>query len=69
MKLGIFLLVLGLILAGAGAAVGMYIDPNISFWYGGSVQEARMMDAASLGVMVLGGGLALGGIIRMIVKR
>lgn len=69
MKLGIFLLILGLLLAGAGIAAWTYADPNVSFWFGGSVEEARMLDAAGLGVTVVGGGLAIGGIIRMVVKR
>ena len=70
MKLGIFLLILGLILAGAGVATWMSADPTVSFWFGDSVvQETRMLDASGPGLTVLGGGLALGGIIRMVVKR
>lgn len=71
MKLGIFMLILGLILAGVGMAAWMYADPNMSFWLGGrfSVEEARMIDAGGIGAAIIGGGLALGGIIRMIVSR
>jgi len=71
MKLGIFMLVFGLILAGAGIAAFMYADPNASFWVGGylSVEEARIANAAGIGVAIIGGGLAVGGIVRMIVKR
>ena len=71
MKIGIFMLVLGLILAGFGVAAFAYADPNVSFWVGGrlSVEEARMADAAGIGVAIIGGGLAVGGIVRMIVKR
>ncbi len=71
MKLGIFLLILGLIIAGAGAAAWMYADPDASFWIGGylNIEEARMMDAGGIGAMVIGGGLAIGGIVQMIVKR
>jgi len=71
MKLGIFLLIFGMILAGAGVAMWMYADPNVSFWLGGhfSVDEARMLEAGGIGAAILGGGLAAGGIVRMIVKR
>jgi len=71
MKLGIFLLIFGLVLAGVGVASWMYADPEVSFWLGGrfSVEEARMIDAGGIGVTIIGGGLALGGVIRMIVKR
>ena len=71
MKLGIFLLVFGLILAGFGIAAWMYVDPNIAFWFGGrfSVDEAQMIDAGGIGIAVIGGGLAVGGIVRMIVRR
>lgn len=71
MKLGIFMLVFGLILAGVGIGVFTYADPNASFWVGGrlSVEEARIADAAGIGVAIIGGGLALGGIVRMILKR
>lgn len=71
MKLGIFMLVFGLILAGVGVAVFTYADPNASFWLGGhlSVEEARIADAVGIGVAIIGGGLAVGGIVRMIVKR
>ncbi len=71
MKLGIFLLVFGLIIAGAGAAAWMYADPDTSLWIGGilNVEEARMVDAGGIGAVVIGGGLAIGGIVRMIVKK
>jgi hypothetical protein len=71
MKLGIFMLIIGLILAGVGVAVFTYADPNTSFLIGGylNVEQARLADAAGIGVAVIGGGLAIGGIVRMIVKR
>jgi hypothetical protein len=70
-KLGIFMLIFGLILAGAGVAAFTYADPNVSLFIGGrlGVEQARIADAAGIGVTVLGGGLAIGGIVRMIVKR
>lgn len=71
MKLGLFLLILGLILAGAGIAGWMYADPNLAFWGGGpfNVDEAQMANAAGCGLAVAGGGLAIGGIVRMMVKK
>ena len=71
MKLGMFLLIFGLVLAGGGVAMWMYADPNVSLWFGGrfSVDEAQMLEAGDIGLTILGGGLALGGIVRMIVAR
>ena len=65
------MLILGLILAGAGTAAWMYADPNLAFLGGGlfSVEESRIMDAGGVGATVIGIGLALGGIIRMIMKK
>ena len=47
----------------------LYADPNESFWIGGrlTVDEAKMADAIGLGATIFGGGLAIGGIFRMIV--
>ena len=71
MKLGIFMLVVCLILAGIGVTSFMYADPNMSFWGATvfDVEESWVINAAGVGITVLGGGLAIGGIIRMIVKR
>ena len=71
MKLGIFMLVVGLILAGIGVATFIYADPNMSFWGATifNVEEAQMVNALGIGATVVGGGLAVGGIIRMILKR
>ena len=71
MKLGIFMLVFGLILAGIGVAVWVYADPTSSFLFGGrlNVDQAQIADAAGIGGAVVGGGLAIGGIVRMILKR
>jgi hypothetical protein len=73
MKLGIFLLVFGLVLAGVGAAIWQFGEGQTStFGILGSnlsYQENDMIRAGGLGVLVIGGGLAIGGIVRMIVKR
>lgn len=71
MKLGISMLVFGLLLAGVGVTAWMYADPELSFWGVSqlNIDEAQMVKAAGIGVAVLGGGLAIGGIVRMIVKR
>jgi len=71
MKLGIFLLVLGLLIAGGGAAGWIYADPNLSIWYGVrlSAEDAQVVEAGSMGAMVVGGGLAIDGIIRMVLRR
>jgi len=71
MKLGMFLLIFGLVLTGGGVAMWMYADPNVSLWFGGrfSVDEARMLNAGAIGLTIIGGDLALGDIVRMIVTR
>jgi hypothetical protein len=66
MKLGIFLLILGLLIAGAGAYTWQYYGPT---FLGYRTQEAQQFFSMGIGGMILGGGLAIGGIIRMIVKR
>lgn len=66
MKLGIFMLVLGLIIAAAGAFLWQSYNPTFLGYRDG---DDQMYYAAGIAGMVLGGGLALGGIIRMILKR
>jgi|GEM_PF-3173719 hypothetical protein len=74
MKLGIFLLVFGLILAGIGVAAWQY-GLDLSTTILGIPRNANEYEigtwckAGGLGLTVLGGGLAIGGIVRMIVKR
>ena len=71
MKLGITMLIIGLILAGVGVSAFVYADPEMSFWGGTvfSVEDAWVINAAGIGLTVIGGGLAIGGIIRMVLKR
>lgn len=75
MKLGIFLLIFGLVLAAAGVAAWQYgLDLQSTFLgiprHGQQAYEqGTMVEAGGLGLTVLGGGLAIGGIVRMIVKR
>ena len=66
MKFGIFMLVLGLIIAAAGAFLWQSYSPTFLGYRDG---DNQMYYAAGIAAMVLGGGLALGGIIRMILKR
>ena len=66
MKTGIFLLIVGLLIAAGGVYVWQYYGPT---FLGYRTQEAQQYVSAGLGGMVVGGGLAIGGIIRMIVKR
>lgn len=65
MKLGIFLLILGLLIAGAGA---YFWQNNSPAFLGYRTHDAQQFFSMGIGGMVLGGGLAIGGIIRMIVK-
>lgn len=62
MKLGIFLLVFGVVLAAAGVAFWQYMLLHL-----GSASPIEI--AVGIGVTVLGGGLVLGGIVRMVLKR
>lgn len=66
MKLGIFLLIIGLLIAGAGVCAWQYYNPT---FLGYRTQEAQQYYAAGIGGIVIGGGLVIGGIIRMILKR
>lgn len=66
MKLGIFLLILGLLIAGAGVYFWQYYSPTFLGYRG---QEAQQFFSMGMGGMIVGGGLAIGGIIRMIVSK
>ena len=63
MKLVIFLLILGLLIAGGGAYAWQYFSPS---FHGLRRQEAQQFLSLGMAGMILGGGLAIGGIIRMI---
>ncbi|RLC62528.1 MAG: hypothetical protein DRI01_06755 [Chloroflexi bacterium] len=66
MKLGIFLLIFGLLIAGGGAYAWQYYNPS---FLGYRPAEAQQFFSLGIAGMILGGGLAIGGIVRMIVKR
>ena len=66
MKLGIFLLILGLLVATGGVYAWQFYNPT---FLGYRTHEAQQYVSMGVGGIVLGGGLALGGIIRMILKR
>lgn len=67
MKLGLFLLVFGLLLAAIGLGLWQYGSAGQVAW--DIVHSAGGTAAIGLGIAVFGGGLAIGGIVRMIVKR
>jgi hypothetical protein len=76
MKLGIFLLIFGLLLAAVGVFAWQYAESSMweaiighLFGYHEQYEHAVLGKAAGLALTVFGGGLALGGIVRMIVKR
>jgi hypothetical protein len=71
MKLSISMLVVGLILAGLGvflwqfaAGGGLAGHPAWGF-----PQEIATVEAIGMGLTVVGGGLSIGGIVRMVIKR
>ena len=70
MKLGISMLVVGLIFAGFGVFLW---DPGSSarYWLEpySELQDIALYMSIGKGLTVFGGGLTIGGIVRMIVKR
>lgn len=78
MKLGIFMLLVGLILAGLGLFSWVFATSVWDFaitpgtvpphWFS-SYEQIALVKAIGMGVALFGGGLALGGLVRMIVKR
>jgi len=71
MKLGISMLVIGLILAGFGFFLWDFAASQLPFtsgWFS-TYEEQSMARAIGMGVAVFGGGLAVGGIVRMAVKK
>ncbi len=73
MKLGISLLVIGLIFAAVGAALLIGASPNTAGLFFNSPNERSaavdIAKAAGIGLAVFGGGLTIGGIVRMILKK
>ncbi len=71
MKLGISMLVIGLLFAGFGIFLWNFAGsagPFTHSWFS-TYEAASMAKAIGMGVTIFGGGLAIGGIVRMIVKR
>ena len=70
MKLGISMLVVGLLFAGFGVFLW---DPGSSarYWLEpySELQDIALYMSIGKGLTVFGGGLTIGGIVRMIVKR
>ncbi|MBA7596071.1 hypothetical protein ES703_03040 [subsurface metagenome] len=73
MKLGIFMLVFGLIIAGAGITAWVFAAPYVDYYQGSRLTDVaidvQLTNACGIGATVIGGGLAIGGIVRIIVKR
>lgn len=67
MKTGIIMLIIGLIVAGAGVTAWLFSDSYLSA--SPNDETIMLLQAVGLGGTIIGGGLGLGGIIRMIVKR
>ena len=71
MKLGISMLVVGLLFAGFGVFLWNFAGSQGVFtsgWFT-TYEEQSMAKAIGMGVTIFGGGLTIGGIVRMIVKR
>ena len=70
MKLGISMLVVGLLIAGLGVFLW---DPGSSarYWFEpySELRDIALYASIGKGLTVFGGGLSIGGIIRMVVKR
>jgi len=69
MKLGIAMLVTGLIFAGFGVFLGSCPGSYIWFQKCISYEYLGITLAVGKGMTVFGGGLSLGGLVRMTVKR
>jgi hypothetical protein len=63
------LLIFGLIIAGVGVAAWIYSDPGTAFLLGDDIQTARLISSVGMGMVVIGGGIALGGLISIIKKK
>jgi len=69
MKLGISMLIAGLVFAGFG--VFLWSCPGSEIWFGKCISYENLGITLAVGkaVTVFGGGLAVGGLVRMIVKK
>lgn len=70
MKLGIAMLVIGLVIAGLGFGLWQFYSMEMALkeYAAASLLHARYV-ATAKGATVFGGGLSIGGIVKMIVKR
>ena len=71
MKLGISMLVVGLLLAGLGVFLWNFAGaqgPFTSGWFS-SYEDQSLAEAIGMGLTVFGGGLSIGGIVRMVLKK
>jgi len=68
MKLGIAMLVVGLALAAFGVFMGSAASSAVSCGEA-EYREVALYESAAYGMLVFGGGLSIGGIVRMILKR
>jgi len=70
-KLGIFMLIVGLLIAGFGIFLWSMITECVNSLAPGTMisGEAFYYKAGGAGLVVFGSGLTIGGIVRMIVKR
>ena len=71
MKLGISMLVVGLLLAGFGFFLWNFAGaqgPFTSGWFS-SYEDQSLAKAIGMGLTVFGGGLSIGGIVRMVIKK
>ncbi len=73
MRSGQLLLIVGLILAGIGVAGWVFVTPYMVYYQGerliDEVAFYNYMNACAIGVTVIGGGLTVGGLIKMILGR
>jgi hypothetical protein len=66
MKLGIAMLIIGLIFAGFGFGLWNFVSLG---GLPGVPSDVATAQAVGMGVTVFGGGLSIGGIVRMVVKK